>query len=268
MSEIAATGGSSAGEWRERFARAGLVAKGVVYGIVGIVAIAVSLGEEKKTADQTGALASLADSGAGKLLLIALAIGLGSYALFWLIEVFTGPANEDGAKDGLIRAASGVRAIVYGGLCVAAIRLVADAGTSSGNEKSTTSTVFDLPAGVALVFAAGVVLVGVGIYQAYKSASTDFEDELETGRMSPRMRSLTRVLGVAGYAARAVVYALIGGFLIKAAVEHDAKEAIGLDGALQETSQQAFGPLLLFVLAAGLFMYGGYSLIEARYRKP
>jgi hypothetical protein len=267
MSEIAAEHRAETEDWHERAGRLGFVAKGILYGIIGIVAIAVALGDEKKTADQTGALASLADSSAGKLLLIALAIGLGAYAGFRLIEVFVGPANEDGAKEKLIRAASLVRFVVYAALCVAAVRLVADAGKSSGNESSTTSTVFDLPAGRALVLIAGAVLVGVGVYQAYKSASTSFEDDLETGRMSPRMRTVTHYTGIAGHASRSIIYALIGGFLIKAAVEYDAKEAVGIDGALKEVAQQTFGPVLLFAVALGLFIFGAYCLIEARYRK-
>jgi hypothetical protein len=267
MSEITTEQKADAEDWHERAGRLGFVAKGILCGIVGIVAIAVALGDEKKTADQTGALASLADSSAGKLLLIALAIGLGAYAGFRLIEVFVGPANEDGAKEKLMRVASFVRFVVYAALCVSAVRLVADAGKGGGNESDTTSTVFDLPAGRALVLIAGVVLVGVGIYQAYKAASTSFEDDLETGRMSPRMRTVTHYTGIAGHASRTIVYALIGGFLIKAAVEYDAKEAIGLDGALNEVAQQTFGPVLLFAVAVGLFVYGAFCLIEARYRK-
>lgn len=257
-------------DWRQRLARAGLVARGTLYGIVGVVAIAVSLGEERKPADQSGALASLADSGAGEALLVLLAAGLGAYSIFNLIEFVAGPGpdeREEGGGGKLGRAAHLARALVYGGLCFVAVRLLADAGSGSGGEKSATSTVFDLPAGVALVFAAGAVLVAVGGYQAYLSTATEFEDELDTEQMGGRMRSSVRVIGVAGHAARAVVYFLIGGFLIKAAIEHDAGEAIGLDGALRETSQQALGPLLLFLLAFGLLSYGLFSIVEARYRQ-
>ena len=227
----------------------------------------MALGDEKKAADQSGALSSLADGTAGKALLAALAIGLGAYALFRLIEVFVGPANEDGAEDKLERIASVARFVLYGGLCVSAVRLLAGDGTSSGNEQSTTSTVFDLPAGVVLVFIAGLVMIGVAIYQGYQAASTSFEDDLEIGRMSPAMRSVAHDVGITGHAARAIVFVLIGGFLIKAAVEHSSKEAVGLDGALQEIAQQTYGSLLLFVVAVGLLVYGAYCLIEARYRK-
>lgn len=252
--------------WHERVGRVGFAAKGILYGIIGIVSIAVALGTEKKAADQAGALASLSDSSAGELLLIALAIGLGAYAIFRLIEVFVGSANEDGTKDKVERIASVARFFIYGGLCVSAIRLLGEQGKGGGNERDATSTVFDLPAGAALVMAAGVVVIAVGAYQAYKALSTTFEDDLERARMSPGVQTLAHRLGIAGHAARAVVFFLIGGFLIKAAVEHDAKDAVGLDGALEEIAQQTLGSLLLGLVAVGLLVYGAYCLIEARYR--
>lgn len=258
---------ATADEWHERVGRIGFVAKGVLYGIIGVIAIAVALGDEKSAADQTGALSSLSDSAVGKVLLVLLAIGLGAYALFRLVEVFAGVEGEDGASEVAERAASLVSFVVYGALCVSAVRILGGASKNSGNEDSTTSTVFDLPAGVVLVFIAGVVLIGVACQQVYKAFSTSFEEDLEQGRMSARMKSVARPLGITGISARAVVFALIGGFLIKAAVEHSAKETKGLDGALQEIAQQPYGTVLLLVVALGLFVYGAYSLVEARYKK-
>jgi hypothetical protein len=258
---------AAGGGWNKSFARAGFLGKGILYGIIGIVALAVALGAEQGAADQTGALRSLAGSGAGNALLLALAIGLGAYALFRLVEVFRGPANETGRSAQLERVASAFRFLLYGGLCVAAVRLLTEAGGTGGDEQETTSTVFSLPAGVAIVLVAGVVLIGVGLYQGFRSLSTSFEDELETARMGPSARRLARVLGVAGHASRAIIFVIVGGFLIKAAVEHDSSEAIGIDGALQELSRQTLGDLLLFAVAAGLVTYGAYCLVEARYRR-
>ena len=260
-----------AGEWHERLGRVGFVAQGVLYGIVGVIAIAVALGDEKSTADQSGALSSLAGQSAGIVLLVILAIGLFAMAIFRLVEVFTGPTgaeDEDEKKEALERIGSLVRAVIYGGLGVTAVRLIADAGgKSSGSERSTTSTVFDLPAGTFLVFAAGLIIIGVAFFQGHRGVTTSFEDDLDQSRMGTGMQSLARALGAAGHIARAVVFLLIGAFLIKAAVEHNAQEAIGLDGALQEIAQQAYGSLLLLIVALGLFVFGAYCLIEARYRR-
>lgn len=258
-----------ASDWHERLGRIGFVAKGVVYGIVAIIAIAVALGSEQSSADQAGALSSLAGSTAGLILLIALAIGLAAMAAFRLVEVFAGPTVPvDGEKEEkLERAASAARAVIYGVLCFSAIKIITESGSSSSSESQTTSTVFDLPAGVALVFIAGAVIVGVGLYQAYRAFSSDFMEELEVVRMSRRTEKAARFFGVAGHAARAVVFVLIGAFLIKAAAEHDADEAIGIDGALQEIAQQPYGSVLLLLTAVGLLVYGAYCLIEARFRR-
>lgn len=257
-------------DWKERFGRAGFLAKGVLYGIVGIIAIGVAVGGGSDTKGQSGALTTLADSSGGKFLLVLLVAGLGGYALYRLIEVIVGPSGEDGAKAWVERGASVVRTIVYGGLCFTAIQILAGSGGGGGGGSSPsnlTQTILQQPAGQILVGIAGGVLVGVAGYQAYKSISQSFMDDLQTGQMSSTERTWAERTGTAGYASRAVIYTLTGGFLVKAALESDSSEAKGLDGALQEIVQQSYGPVLLGIVALGLFIYGFYCLFEARYRK-
>jgi hypothetical protein len=233
-----------------------------------VIAVAVAVGEEQSPSGQTGALRSLADSGAGTALLALVALGLFAYAAYRASEIIWGTATEeDEKKDKLERAASVARVVLYGGLGVTAAGLALGSGSSSQSSSKSTSTVFDLPAGEALVLIAGIVMIGVGIYQLYKGLSGSFEDDLKTAQMTDHARKTAKVAGTAGHIARAVVYSLIGGFLAKAAIEHDPQETKGLDGALQELAQQPLGPLLLGVVAAGLIVMGFYSLIEARYRK-
>jgi len=251
----------------ERIGRAGFAAKALVYGMVGFVAIGVAVGNGNQTKGQTGALRELAGGSVGKALLVAVAIGLGAYALYRLVEVFVGSPTKHGDEEKLERAASVGRFVIYGGLCVAAIRILAQSGGTSSGPSKTTSTVFDLPAGEVLVFIAGLVVIGVGLYQGYRGASQDFEDDLDAARMGATTKRIARPLGIAGHAARAVVFTLIGAFLIKAAVEHDSSEALGLDGALQEIARQDYGAALLFVTAVGLVLFGAYTMIEARYRR-
>ena len=254
--------------WLERIGQAGFAARGVVYGLVGVIAIAVAVGEEKGTAGQAGALRTLADSTYGTALLALVAVGLFAYALYRASEVFFGSATEhDERKDKLERAASVVRVLVYGGLAVTAAGLAMGSGGSSQSSKESTSTVFDLPAGTALVLIAGAAMLGVAGYQAYRGISGAFEDDLRTAEMDKGARRTASLTGTAGHVARGVVFALIGAFLIKAAVEHDAQDAKGLDGALQELAQQDGGPILLGLVALGLFVMGVYSVVEARYRR-
>lgn len=254
-------------EHREWLGRAGFAARGLVYGLVGVIAVAVAVGAEKGTKGQTGALASLADSGGGKLLLAATAAGLAAYALYRLSEVIWGPAGSvDEDREKLERVASVFRVVIYGGLAVTAVRLLDGSGGGSSPDQGT-STAFDLPAGEALVLIAGAVMIGVGVYQGYRGVSREFLDELERSRMSEAEEHAARGFGLAGHVARGVVYALIGVFLAKAAIEHDAEETRGLDGALQELAQTDLGGPLLGVVALGLVVMGAYSVVEARYRR-
>jgi hypothetical protein len=255
-------------EARTRTGRAGFTARGVLYGIVGIVALAVAVGAEKSPADQQGALAALADSTAGRILLILLAAGLGGYALFRLWEVIAGPADKSGDEARLERVASVARVLIYGGLCFSAIKILTESSSKgSTSESSSTSTVFELPAGQILVIAGGLALIGVALYQLYTGISGSLRDDLKLAQMNEHEQRTATVAGTAGHVARAVVFALTGAFLLKAGIEHDPDEAIGLDGALLEIAQQSYGAILLGAVALGLFVFGFYSLIEARYRK-
>lgn len=75
------------------------------------------------------------------------------------------------------------------------------------------------------------------------------------------------VLGHVGLVARALVFVVVGYFLVKTAIEFDPREAVGLDGALTRVYREPFGPGLLGVVAGGLLVFAAYSLLEARYRR-
>ena len=255
-------------EWTKRLGRLGFLAKGLVYAVVALIAIEVARGETKKAKSEEGAIETLAHQSFGEVLLVLLAIGLAGYALWRARIALLGPPGESGAHAAMERVGSVVLAVVYAGLCIYTIRfLTTHSGGGGTRPDEVTKNLLDEPYGVAVVIAAGVVMLGVAAYEAYKALSRQFLDDLETGRMSPGTRGVATFSGMAGYGALAVVSAIFGTFLIKAAVEHDAKEAVGLDGALQELVNQDLGPLLLWVVAVGLLIYAFYCVIQARYRR-
>ncbi len=143
------------------------------------------------------------------------------------------------------------------------LRREADANEEA---KQTTSSVFDLPAGRWLVGLVGLCIIGAGFWNAYRGLARTFEDKWRTGQMSRTERTWGSRIGVLGHLARGLVFGLIGVFITKAAIEYNAKEAIGLDGALQKLAQQAYGQWLLGLTALGLIAYAIYCLIDARYR--
>jgi hypothetical protein len=249
-------------------ARAGLLARGVVYFVIGLLALELALGEGGSTTDQQGAMKAISGQAFGKVLLVLLAIGLASYAIWRLTRAAVGHGAEqrDETSDRIAALASGIS---YAGLCVVAIGILSGSGSSSSSQKAkeTTAGVLDWSGGTVLVVIAGLVLIGIAVYQAYKGISKDFLEDAKTGEMSQSVRKAYTAVGVFGLVARAVVFALVGYGLIKAALQYDPKEAVGLDGALQKLTETGFGPWLLAIVAAGLIGFALYSAADARYRK-
>jgi hypothetical protein len=203
----------------------------------------------------------------GKVLLILVAIGLGGYALWRLLHALLGHGPES-SDTGLERVAALGSGIVYAGLCAVAVEIALGAGgSSSGGAQKPTAGVLGWPAGTWLVGIAGVVLIGIGLYQGYRGVSRDFLEDSKTEEMSATVKQWIKWIGTVGHVARMVVFGLIGAFLIKAAVEYNSNAAVGLDGALGKLAQQTYGPLLLGLVAAGLVAFGLYSLSDARYRR-
>lgn len=252
-------------EW---LARAGFVARGLVYVIIGILAIKLALGSGGTNASQQGALRAVAAQPFGKVLLILVAVGLGGYALWRLVRALLGhgPEGSDGGFDRVAAFASGV---VYAGLCAIAVEILLGSGSRSSSESAPKATagVFGWPAGTWLVGIVGVVFVGVALYQGYRGISLDFLDDSKTEEMSPRVRTWIGRIGTFGHLARMVVFGLVGIFLITAALDYNPRKAVGLDGALARVDHASYGPFLLALVAAGLVAFGAYSLTDARYRR-
>jgi hypothetical protein len=285
--EVAKKAGSSAGQaagearakaetgsgWYAWLARGGLLAKGVSYGLVAALAIGVAIGTGGETTSRQGALATLAQETWGKIVLIVLAAGFAAYALWRFIQAFAEREDADDEKATLKkwgkRAGYVGRGLIYASLTFTTVKLLVDAGqqqSQNAKAQQTTATVLDWPAGRWLVGIGGLCVLGAGLWNAYRAVTKKFEDKWRTGEMSEAERTWGGRAGLAGHLARAVVFTLVGIFVIKAALEYDPSEAIGLDGALQKVADAVYGPYLLGLTAAGLLCYGLYCVVDARYR--
>ena len=261
--------------WYAILARTGLVAKGVSYGIVGILAIKLALGDGGKAASRAGALHSLAGQTFGKVMLALLALGFAAYAIWRFVQAV---AEREDAGDGEAKGAAkkwGKRAgyvgrgLIYAGLTVSTVKILfGSGGGQSQTDKAhkTTAVVLSWPAGTWLAGIAGAVIVGVGLWNLYRGIARKFEDRWRTGEMGEQSRKWGGRAGLVGHAARGVVFSLIGIFLFKAAIDYNPKDAIGLDGALRKLENASYGPYLLGLTAAGLVAYGLYCFVDARYR--
>ena len=255
--------------WVERLGRLGLVAKGVLYGVVGILAVQVALGGREESPDKNGALTAIGEQPFGRGLLIALALGLTGYALWRLAQGVLDRDNEGEDAKGLTKRGGAVAKagwyFLLAGLTVD--RILSSLSGGGSNEQQTTAGVFDLPLGRYLVYGAGFAFLGAAAFNGYRAVTCKFNKKLKTGEMGEAEEKAATGVGILGHLARMVVFGLIGLFLVRAAWEFDPKEARGLDGALLELSQQSYGGLLLGAVAVGLLCYALYCFVQARYRR-
>ena len=254
--------------WVERLGRLGLVAKAVLYAVIGILAIQVARGGREESPDKGGALRTIAEQRFGKALLVLLALGLAAYALWRLAQaILDRDAEGEGPKGLAKRAGSLAKAGWYGILCGLTISTLVGNGGGGGNEQQQTAGIFDRPGGRYLVYAAGIAFVAAAAFNGWRAVTCKFNKQLKTGEMSEAEETVATGVGIIGHLARMIVFGLVGLFLVKAAWQFDSKQARGLDGALLEVSQQPYGGLLLGAVAVGLLAYAAYCLVQARYRR-
>jgi hypothetical protein len=256
--------------WIEILGRTGLVAKGVSYALVGFLALEVALGKGGRATSRQGALATIASHGWGELLLIALALGFAAYALWRFAETIW-PEGDDGFfKRTGKRIGTLARGLIYAGLTYSAFKIAFGSGAGQSQNESarrTTAHVLSWNHGTWIVGIAGGCILAAGLYNGYRGLARKFTKRWNTGAMSERARRWAERVGVAGLLARGVVFGLIGVFVIKAAIDYDPRDAIGLDGALQKLGHETYGEWLLGLTAAGLLAYAIFCLVEARYRR-
>jgi hypothetical protein len=256
--------------WIEVLGRVGLVAKGISYALVGYLALKLAFGAGGGATSRQGALATIASHEWGKLLLIALALGFGAYAIWRLAETIW-PSGDDGFwKRSAKRIGTLGRAAIYAGLCYSALKIAFGSGggqSQNAQARHATAHILSWSYGTWIVGIAGACLVAAGLYNAYRGLTRGFTKRWDTGSMTAAARRWGERAGVIGLLARAIVFGLVGAFAIKAAAEYDPGDAIGLDGALQKLARQTYGEWLLGVTAAGLIAYAIFCLVEARYRQ-
>jgi hypothetical protein len=247
------------------------VSRGITYGVIGglAVALAAGAGTDGTPANQQGALALIASGWLGKLALAVIAAGLLGYAMWKLSQSLLGGGPEGGGGSGtfdrLANAAGGTAYLLF---FAVAVRILAQGGGgSSSGPQHEAAGVLGWPGGPALVGLGGGILIAVSVYQLYDGASGNFAQEAKTQNMGRNERHLFLVLGRVGISARALVFILIGYFLVRTAFDYNPKSAVGVDGTLARLHHQAFGPWLVGLVAVGLLVFAAFSLLEGRFRR-
>jgi hypothetical protein len=267
---------SAAGEaaehpWVKALARIGLAAIGVVYVLVGGLALQLAIGPGGggDAPDQQMALQQIQTAPLGRVLLGLIALGLFGYLVWRLTEAFADIEGHGSEPRSLAkRAGHAVNGLVYGGIGFQAALMALGRSDGGGSgQQAWTARFMSLPLGRWLVALAGLFVMGYGLYHIHAGWKQTYRERLIYSQMSAAERRWIDRLSRVGLVAHGIVLGLVGAFLIQAAYTFNPAEAQGLSGALNEIAQQPFGPWLLGLVGLGLACYGVYKLAQAGYHR-
>ncbi len=259
-----------AAPWVERMARFGYGAKGVVYIVIGILATLAAFTGGGKTTNSQGALTTIFQQPFGQFLLAIVGIGLAGYALWRFVEAGLDSENKGHDARGMaVRTGYVCSGLAYAMLSLTAFQLITGKPHSNGVNATQdwTAKLLSAPFGQGLVGLIGLVVIGLGIGQFVKGYKADFNKRLNMDKIPQAYRSWAVFSGRWGYMARGVVFTIVGGFFVDAAMHANPQQAKGIGSALDLLAEQPYGPFLLGVVAIGLVSYGLFMLVQAKYRR-
>jgi len=261
---------ATANPWVERLERFGYITRGLVYATIGVLALQLAMGAGGAATTQTGAIARLGSQPFGKVLLILIVLGLAGYSLWGFVRAIFDPLHRgDDFKGSVARIGFAFSGLSYGLLIIPILQSLMNrvGNQQAGNSADISVQLFKLPFGMWLVAGFGLLWIGVGLGQLYTAYKRDFEKDFQFNKMSAPERTWATRLGQIGYAARGIVFAVIGVLILQAALTHNPSQAQGFDSALLKLAQAPYGTLLLGGVALGLIAFGIYSAFSARWIK-
>jgi uncharacterized protein DUF1206 len=254
----------------EDLARAGYLAKGVVYLIVGLLTLQAAAGSGGPPSGAESAFLTMLRQPLGRFLLGLTAIGLSGYAIWRLFCAAFDPERRGGGlKRVFVRIGYAASGFAHGALALEAAHLALRNGGGVGSGQRAewwTATALQAPLGPWLVGAAALGIAIYGIAQIRRGLSPKVEERLQLGELPPDERRLVVRVGRVGTVSRGVVFGIVGYLLMRAAIDHDPEKAGGLADVLTTLQRQPYAPVLLGAVAMGLAAYGAYQLVKARYR--
>ncbi|PHI19860.1 hypothetical protein CEQ90_10730 [Lewinellaceae bacterium SD302] len=247
--------------------KAGHYIKGVIYLLIGGFALATVVGAARGTGGPKAVIDWIGNNPFGQLLLVLLALGLFSYCAWRWYKAVADTENEGHDKEGTVkRVAWAVSGTAYGFLGIYAVNLIVSGGGSKGGKKDVIAQLLEESWGVYAVGLIGLIMAGVGIYQFYRGVSEKYMEDINSGSWSDDKQDVYRTSGKVGHVARSVVYGIIAYFLFRAAMMEDASQFKGIGESLSYLRDGSFGTALLALVGMGLFAYGFFMFIKARYK--
>jgi hypothetical protein len=240
-------------------ARVGYAASGLLHLLIAWIALQIAWMASGRSADQSGALQTLAGSSLGRLTLWVAVLGFLALGL-WQLANALAVRNGSESSTWAVKAKGMAKAVVYLVLAWTSFSFAKGQPSSSKAQSADfTATMLQHTGGRVLVSLIGVVVIGVGGYHVVKGWTKKFLQDLNAHPGTPATRA-----GVVGYMAKGVALAVVGVLFVAAAVQNSASKATGLDGALRSLRQQPVGPWLLTAVALGIAAYGVYSFARAK----
>jgi hypothetical protein len=261
--------------WADRVARVGYVAKGLVFLLVGGLAIAAAAGLGGRATDPSGALVTVTHVPAGRAALALVALGLFAHAAFRATLVVVGePYVKRGPISRVVRrAANGFGALVYVGMAITAGALAGGWGAHVHTNKDAetrhlSARILTAPFGrLVLVGVALGILVAAVVQLVRAFGPNHVREQLRVGEMTAGQRRLVVVVARIAFAARGVVLGAGGYFMARAAIDGAPREARGPAGSLHALGELPHGNLWLATVGAGLIAFGAYGFLQARWRQ-
>ncbi|OON68352.1 hypothetical protein B0919_14485 [Hymenobacter sp. CRA2] len=250
-------------------ARFGFAAKGIVYGILGALAVMAATGlNGGRTADKQQVLQTVQDMPLGRWLLGLVAFGLAGYVVWRLVQAIRDTEGKGNSAKGIAtRIGYVASAVGYAVLAFIAGKAAFEntsAGGGGGNTRqSMVAKLLEQDYGQWLVGAAGLFVIGIGVYQLVRAYSGSFAKHVNSSQLPTEQQRLVYRVGQLGYTARGIVWGILGYFLVQAARHANASEAQGTEGAFDFLASIGRAPLL--IVALGLVAYGLYMLVRAKY---
>jgi hypothetical protein len=254
--------------WIELLERAGYVVRGVLYAVMGTLALGLAVGFGGKATDQSGTMVTLAGGPAGRALLLAFAVGLAAYSFWGFVRAIFDPLHRGGDPAGMVERLGFVwSGIAYGGLALFALGLFAGSSTPATHDgtQATITKVLAYPAGELAVIVIGAVSICVGLWQFLEAYRAKFKHDFKRGEMTESQKKLVDALGRLGMVARGVTFALVGWFVLQGGVHRDPGRVKGYGGAFVFLLNQPYGHLLLGIVAIGFIALGLHSFAAARW---
>lgn len=252
----------------EALLRLGFIVRGLLYGVIGVLALRVVIGGRGQFTDTQGAIAAVARTPWGNLLLYVILAGLVGYGLLGLIRAFLDTQGKGKDAKGIVErvgyALSGASYLLLG---VATLNLIRGSAAAAHNGaqgqqlRQGAGTVLSKPWGPWVVGALGLVVIGIGMVQIARGLGPHFDQQFKSYALDADQRRWINRIGRFGVAARGVVFALVGVFLFQAAYFNDPNRAKGIDGVLASLLHQPYGLWLLGVVALGLIAFAVYSAL-------